>query len=78
MYAENIEKPKNSLKHCGTFEINLLLLSWMISLIYYFYFSGSPAVILAIFYTITYNLYKYVYDLPVDHIYGDVNNNGQM
>ena len=33
---------------------------------------------LAIFYTITYNLYRYVYDLPVDHIYGDVNNNGQM
>ena len=43
------------------------------------FFPGSPAVILAIFYTVTYNLYKYAYDdLAVDHIYGDVNNNGQM
>ncbi|XP_069137444.1 adhesion G-protein coupled receptor V1-like isoform X2 [Argopecten irradians] len=39
---------------------------------------GLPVVILAIFYVVTFNLYKYVYDMPVDFIYGDVNNNGEM
>ncbi|XP_060082724.1 adhesion G-protein coupled receptor V1-like [Ylistrum balloti] len=39
---------------------------------------GLPVVILAVFYVIAFNLYKYVYNMPVDFIYGDVNNNGEM
>ncbi|XP_055956200.1 adhesion G-protein coupled receptor V1 [Patella vulgata] len=39
---------------------------------------GVPMVMIPVFYTITYVLYKYVYYLPVDFIYGDVNNNGEM
>ncbi|KAJ8304146.1 hypothetical protein KUTeg_017729 [Tegillarca granosa] len=39
---------------------------------------GLPVVLLAIFYVVTFNLYKYVYSLPVDFIYGDVNNNQEM
>ena len=34
--------------------------------------------VLAAFYVVAFNLYKYVYDMPVDFIYGDVNNNGDM
>ncbi|XP_052793587.1 adhesion G-protein coupled receptor V1-like [Mya arenaria] len=39
---------------------------------------GLPVVIVAAFYTVTFNLYKYVYDMPYDFIYGDINNNGDM
>ncbi|XP_033749541.1 adhesion G-protein coupled receptor V1-like [Pecten maximus] len=39
---------------------------------------GLPVVILAVFYVVAFNLYKYVYNMPVDFIYGDVNNNGEM
>ena len=35
-------------------------------------------IVLAIFYVVVYNVYKYVYDMPVSFIYGDVNNNGEM
>ncbi|KAH3717902.1 hypothetical protein DPMN_060698 [Dreissena polymorpha] len=39
---------------------------------------GFPVVIVAVFYVVTFNVYKYVYDLPLGFIYGDVNNNGDM
>ncbi|CAH1797156.1 unnamed protein product [Owenia fusiformis] len=40
---------------------------------------GTPALIVAIFYVVTYNLYRYVYpDMPIDFIYGDVGNNGEI
>jgi len=39
---------------------------------------GSPVVVIAVFYVVTFNLYRYVYSLPYDTIYGDVNNNGDM
>ena len=32
----------------------------------------------AAFYAIVYNVYKFVYQLPVAFIYGDVNNNSEM
>lgn len=32
----------------------------------------------AVFYIIVYNVYKYVYDMPFDFIYGDVGNSGDM
>ena len=35
-------------------------------------------VYIAVFYAITYNLYKYETNLAVEFIYGDVNNNGEM
>lgn len=42
------------------------------------YFAGLPLGIVAVFYVVTFILYKYQYGMPVDFIYGDVNNNGQM
>lgn len=39
---------------------------------------GLPLGIVAVFYVVTFILYKYQYGMPVDFIYGDVNNNGQM
>ncbi|CAG5132469.1 unnamed protein product, partial [Candidula unifasciata] len=37
---------------------------------------GVPVIIVAIFYAVTFNIFKYHTDLSVDFIYGDVNNNG--
>ena len=34
--------------------------------------------LLAIFYAVTFNIYKYHTSLDVQFIYGDVNNNGEM
>ncbi|XP_041376199.1 adhesion G-protein coupled receptor V1-like [Gigantopelta aegis] len=39
---------------------------------------GLPLLLVAVFYAIVYNVYKFVYDLPVAFIYGDVNNNSEM
>ncbi|KAL3865787.1 hypothetical protein ACJMK2_043142 [Sinanodonta woodiana] len=39
---------------------------------------GLPGVILAVFYAVTYNVYRYIYSLPYDFVYGDVNNNGDI
>ncbi|KAL4228132.1 hypothetical protein ACF0H5_013567 [Mactra antiquata] len=39
---------------------------------------GLPVVMVAIFYVVTFNLYRFVYDMPFDFIYGDVNNNGDI
>ncbi|XP_061172919.1 adhesion G-protein coupled receptor V1-like [Saccostrea echinata] len=39
---------------------------------------GLPLAIVAVFYVVTFIVYKYQYGMPVDFIYGDVNNNGQM
>ncbi|KAK3601207.1 hypothetical protein CHS0354_004407 [Potamilus streckersoni] len=39
---------------------------------------GLPGVILAAFYVVTYNVYKYIYSMPYDFVYGDVNNNGDI
>lgn len=34
--------------------------------------------VLALFYAVTYNVYKYTTNLPVDYIYGDVNYSGDV
>lgn len=39
---------------------------------------GVPVVLVAIFYAVTYNIYKYHTDLDVQFIYGDVNNNREI
>ncbi|KAK7486836.1 hypothetical protein BaRGS_00021983 [Batillaria attramentaria] len=39
---------------------------------------GVPLVAVAIFYAVTFNVYKYHTDLHVDFIYGDVNNNAEI
>ncbi|KAK3732110.1 hypothetical protein RRG08_026495 [Elysia crispata] len=39
---------------------------------------GVPVVLLAIFYAVTFNIYKYHTSLDVQFIYGDVNNNGEI
>lgn len=40
--------------------------------------SGLPMAVLALFYAVTYNVYKYTTNLPVDYIYGDVNYSGDV
>jgi len=44
----------------------------------YIYIAGFPVVLVAVFYVVTFNIYKYVYDMPYSFIYGDINNNGDM
>ncbi|KAK7116621.1 hypothetical protein V1264_002272 [Littorina saxatilis] len=39
---------------------------------------GLPLVFVALFYAVAFNVYKYETDLPVDYIYGDVYNNGEI
>ncbi|XP_048257204.1 adhesion G-protein coupled receptor V1-like isoform X2 [Haliotis rufescens] len=46
--------------------------------LFFFLGWGLPLLVVGIFYAVVFNLYKYVYTLPVDFIYGDVNNNSEM
>lgn len=39
---------------------------------------GMPAVIVAVFYAVAFNLYRYVFSMDPTYIYGDVHNNHNM